>query len=71
MHDKPVAVVTRANKGIGFQIVKDLAAHDFTVLVGSRKVEKGETAGNSVGNNARAIQLDVTNQASITACTRR
>ena len=32
MHDKPVALVTGANKGIGLQIAKDLAGHGFTVL---------------------------------------
>ncbi len=41
MQDKPVALVTGANKGIGLQIAKDLAAHGFTVLVGSRKLENG------------------------------
>ena len=63
MHDKPVALVTGANKGIGLQIAKDLAAHGFTVLVGSRNLEHGETAAKSVGADARALQLDVTNQA--------
>jgi NAD(P)-dependent dehydrogenase (short-subunit alcohol dehydrogenase family) len=40
MQDKPVALVTGANRGIGFQIAKDLAAHGFTVLVGSRNLEQ-------------------------------
>ena len=31
---KPIALVTGANKGIGIQIAKDLAANGFTVLVG-------------------------------------
>ena len=45
MQDKPVALVTTgANKGIGFQIAKDLAAHGFTFLVGSRNPEHGEMA---------------------------
>jgi hypothetical protein len=29
MQDKPVALVTSANQGIGLQIAKDLAAHGF------------------------------------------
>jgi NAD(P)-dependent dehydrogenase (short-subunit alcohol dehydrogenase family) len=67
MQDKPVALVTGANKGIGLQIAKDLVAHGFTVLVGSRNLKDGETAAKSVGADALAIQLDVTNQASIAA----
>ena len=67
MQSEPVALVTGANKGIGLQIAKDLAEHGFTVLVGSRNLERGQTAAKSVGADARAIQLDVTDQASITA----
>jgi NAD(P)-dependent dehydrogenase (short-subunit alcohol dehydrogenase family) len=37
MQDKPVALVTWANQGIGLQIANDLVSHGFTVLVGSRK----------------------------------
>ena len=44
MQDKPVALVTGANQGIGLQIAKDLVAHGFTVLVGSRNLERGEAA---------------------------
>jgi NAD(P)-dependent dehydrogenase (short-subunit alcohol dehydrogenase family) len=71
MHKKPVALVTGANQGIGLQIAKDLAAHGFTVLVGSRNLERGEAAAKEVGRDARALQLDVTNQASIAAAAER
>jgi NAD(P)-dependent dehydrogenase (short-subunit alcohol dehydrogenase family) len=71
MQDKPVALVTGANKGIGLQIAKDLAAHGFTVLVGSRNLEHGQTAAKRVGADARALQLDVTNQESIAAAAER
>jgi NAD(P)-dependent dehydrogenase (short-subunit alcohol dehydrogenase family) len=71
MQNKPVALVTGANKGIGLQIAKDLAAHGFTVLVGSRKLESGETAAKIVGADARALQLDVTDPASISAAAER
>ena len=71
MQDKPVALVTGANQGIGLQIAKDLVAHGFTVLVGSRNLERGETAAKEVGPDARALQLDVTDQASIAAAAER
>jgi NAD(P)-dependent dehydrogenase (short-subunit alcohol dehydrogenase family) len=71
IQDKPVALVTGANKGIGLQIAKDLAAHGFTVFVGSRNLERGEMAAKSVEADARALHLDVTNQASIAAAADR
>jgi NAD(P)-dependent dehydrogenase (short-subunit alcohol dehydrogenase family) len=71
MHDKPVALVTGANQGIGLQIAKDLAAHGFTVLVGSRNFERGEAAAREVGPDALALQLDVTDRASIAAAAER
>jgi NAD(P)-dependent dehydrogenase (short-subunit alcohol dehydrogenase family) len=71
MHDKPVAVVTGANQGIGLQIAKDLVTHGFTVLLGSRNLARGEVAAKEVGPNARALQLDVTDQASIAAAAQR
>ena len=71
MQDKPVALNTGANQGIGLQIAKDLAAHGLTVLVGSRNFESGEVAAKEVGPDAHALQLDVTNQASITTAAAR
>jgi NAD(P)-dependent dehydrogenase (short-subunit alcohol dehydrogenase family) len=71
MQDKPVALVTGANQGIGLQIAKDLVAHGFTVLVGSRNFERGEAAARKVGPDARAIQLDVTDENSIVAAAKR
>ena len=71
MQDTPVALVAGANKGIGLQIAKDLAAHGLTVLIGSRDLERGETAAGTVGPDAHAIQIDVTDQASIAAAAGR
>ncbi|TIQ20239.1 MULTISPECIES: SDR family NAD(P)-dependent oxidoreductase [unclassified Mesorhizobium] len=71
MRVKPIALITAANKGIGLQIARDLATHGLTVLVGSRKLEHAETAAKSVGADARALQIDVTNQASIAAAAKR
>src|SRR6202453_5085705 len=71
MPEKSVALVTGANQGIGLQIAKDLLAHGFTVLVGSRNLERGEAAARQVGPDARALQLDVTDQGSIASAAKR
>ena len=71
MQDKPVALITGANQGIGLQIAKDLVAHGFSVLVGSRNFERGEAAAKEVGADAHALHLDVTDRASITAAAKR
>jgi NAD(P)-dependent dehydrogenase (short-subunit alcohol dehydrogenase family) len=71
MHDKRVALVTGANQGIGLQIAKELAAKSFTVLVGSRNFARGEEAARTIDGDARALQLDVTDKASIAAAARR
>ncbi|MCY0987079.1 SDR family oxidoreductase [Nannocystis sp. ILAH1] len=65
MHDKRVALITGANKGIGLQIAKDLATHGFTVLVGARNLEQGIAAAKTIGADAHAVQLDVTSASSI------
>jgi NAD(P)-dependent dehydrogenase (short-subunit alcohol dehydrogenase family) len=71
MPDKPVALVTGANQGIGLQIASDLVSHGFTVLVGSRNFARGEAAAQTIDGDARALQLDVTDQASISAAAKR
>lgn len=71
MPNPSVALVTGANQGIGLQIAKDLARHGFTVLVGSRDLARGEEAAARIEGDARAIQLDVTDRASIDAAATR
>jgi len=70
MHDKPVALVTGANKGIGHEIARQLAAHGVTVLIGARDAARGEAAARQL-HDARAIALDVTNADSIAAAAAR
>ena len=71
MHERRVALVTGANQGIGLQISKELAAKGFTVMVGSRNFARGEEAARTIEGDARALQLDVTDQASIAAAAKR
>ena len=58
-----IALVTGANKGIGKQVAKELAAAGLTVLVGSRDLARGEKVAAEIGERATAIQLDVTDTA--------
>ena len=65
---KRVALVTGANKGIGLEIARQLGREQITVLVGARDAVRGETAAGqlrSEGIDARFVQLDVTDTASI------
>ena len=71
MNDKRVALVTGANQGVGFQVAKELVANGLTVFVGSRNFERGEAAAKEIGPGAIALQLDVTDQASISAAAER
>ncbi len=65
------ALITGANKGIGFETAKILAQKGYYVYIGSRTLENGQSAIeklNSEGiSNVEAIQLDVTDQESVTA----
>jgi NAD(P)-dependent dehydrogenase (short-subunit alcohol dehydrogenase family) len=71
MHDKRVALITGANQGVGLEVAKQLAARDITVLVGSRNLARGEEAARTLRGDARAIQLDVTDRASIAGAAAR
>jgi NAD(P)-dependent dehydrogenase (short-subunit alcohol dehydrogenase family) len=64
---KRVALVTGANTGVGFQIAKALIENNYTVFVGARNLENGINAASQLGNNAIAVELDVTKQKTISA----
>ncbi|MEH2258462.1 SDR family oxidoreductase [Nostoc sp.] len=63
-----VALITGANKGIGYEIARQLGSRGASVLVGSRDIGRGEEAANKLRLSqidARTIQLDVSNQKTI------
>ncbi|MFJ8079409.1 SDR family oxidoreductase [Streptomyces sp. NPDC096205] len=65
-----VAVVTGANRGIGREVVRQLAERGYRVVLGSRKLEKGRSVAARLdpgGERITAVQLDVSDQASVTA----
>lgn len=66
-----IALITGANQGVGFQVAKELVANGLTVLVGSRTLARGEAAAREIGPGAIALQLDVTDRASIAAAAER
>jgi NAD(P)-dependent dehydrogenase (short-subunit alcohol dehydrogenase family) len=71
MQSKRVALITGANQGVGLHVAKELVAKGLTVLVGSRNFERGEAAAKEIGPGAVAVQLDVTDRASIAAAAER
>ncbi|THG35373.1 SDR family NAD(P)-dependent oxidoreductase [Glaciibacter flavus] len=66
-----VALVTGGNQGVGLQLVKELTAAGVHVYLGSRDLDRGRAAAREVGDGAVAIQLDVTDAASIAAAAQR
>ncbi|XAR50409.1 Carbonyl reductase (NADPH) [Bertholletia excelsa] len=66
-----IAVVTGANRGIGFEIARQLAMHGVTVILTSRDAAVGEEAAKVLqegGLNVHFHQLDIVNDSSITSC---
>lgn len=69
-NDKPVALVTGANRGLGLETSRQLGKRGVKVLIGARDLAKGEQATETLRNegiDAEVIQLDVSDTASITA----
>ncbi|MGW3093186.1 SDR family NAD(P)-dependent oxidoreductase [Streptomyces sp. NPDC001102] len=72
--DLPVAVVTGANRGIGYEVVRQLADRRYRVLLGARDLGKGRAAAARLdpgGERVTAVRLDVADAASVAATAER
>ncbi|MCC5645896.1 SDR family oxidoreductase [Nostoc sp. CHAB 5824] len=69
-----VALITGANKGIGYEIARQLGSRGATVIVGARDIGRGEEAANKLRSNqidARSVQLDVIDQKTIDSASKQ
>lgn len=65
--EQRIALVTGANKGIGYEVARQLAEKNYRVFVTARKKEAGENAARKIGQGAEFLSLDVTNSPAIRA----
>ena len=63
-----IALISGANKGIGYEIARGLGAKKIKVLLGARDEARGQAAAQKLksdGLDAHFVQLDVSDQATI------
>jgi NAD(P)-dependent dehydrogenase (short-subunit alcohol dehydrogenase family) len=68
LFDGDIALVTGANKGIGFEIARGLGSRKIVVLTGARDKDRGQAAATKLqgeGIDARFVPLDVTSKETI------
>jgi len=66
--EKRIAIVTGANRGIGYEVVRQLAEKKWTVILTARDEAKGRKAGDQLagrGLDVRFHRLDVTDAENI------
>jgi NAD(P)-dependent dehydrogenase (short-subunit alcohol dehydrogenase family) len=71
---KPVAPVTGANKGIGFEVARAIAKSGYLVLLGARNSTSGREAADALtseGLDVRFVDLDVTRMETLSSAAAR
>ncbi len=63
--EEKIALVTGANKGIGFEVARQLAAKGFHVFIGARNEKAGREAARKIGERAAFLKIDVSDPKSI------
>ena len=58
-----IILITGANRGIGLETCKQLAAKGHTIIIGSRDLEKGEQAAIGIKGDVFVKKLEVTSEA--------
>jgi NAD(P)-dependent dehydrogenase (short-subunit alcohol dehydrogenase family) len=67
----PVVVVTGGNRGIGFEVCRQLSEAGYQVVLGSRDAQRGQAAMARLGHSeVHAVQLDVDDDKSVIAAAR-
>src|SRR5213079_1652018 len=67
-------LVTGANKGIGYEVARQLAGKEFHVFIGARNQDAGRKAADEIakkGGKATFLKIDVAENASVTAAARK
>jgi NAD(P)-dependent dehydrogenase (short-subunit alcohol dehydrogenase family) len=67
------ALITGANKGIGYEIARQLAGKGFHVFIGARNRDAGLKAADEIGKKtgqATFLEIDVADKASLTGAAR-
>jgi NAD(P)-dependent dehydrogenase (short-subunit alcohol dehydrogenase family) len=69
MRNQKTALVTGANKGIGFEVARQLARQGFRVFLGARNAKAGRNAAEKLSGEGDVIflEIDVSNEKSIRA----